>query len=222
MLWRARSGRDFREAVDQAIRGGYPPGRAVRHGLRGLTRRSPARHAQRLVDRRHGRRRAYWGPWGCGPGGWGNQWWGPPAGDRRDRGPDRAAGPGRRVGRLRRPHRPGTDGARPGTAMAGPVRAWTAGRGRGLGRDRARPGTLASATPCPAGPASLGRVDGRRRAGGALRRRLAHRRHGHPPCVHRGGRRHRADAAGRLPGRDRPHRLEPQPALLAGVAGHRH
>ena len=34
----ARSlGRDFREAVDQAMRGGYPPGRAVRHGLRGLT-----------------------------------------------------------------------------------------------------------------------------------------------------------------------------------------
>src|SRR6516225_6837344 len=34
----ARSlGRDFREAVDQAMRGGSGPGRAVRHGLRGVS-----------------------------------------------------------------------------------------------------------------------------------------------------------------------------------------
>lgn len=77
----ARSlGRDFREAVDQAIRGGYPPGRAVRDGLRGLT--DEARRGMRHGwSTHHGRRRAYWGQWGNGPGGWGNQWWGPPAED---------------------------------------------------------------------------------------------------------------------------------------------
>jgi hypothetical protein len=60
----ARSlGRDFREAVDQAVRGGYPPGRAVRHGLRGL--RDEARRGMRSGWTGH---QGHWrgGPWGCG------------------------------------------------------------------------------------------------------------------------------------------------------------
>jgi hypothetical protein len=67
----ARSlGRDFREAVDQAMRGGYPPGRAVRHGLRGVGHQ--ARRGMRSTwtspyGRRPGRPWTPWG-WGCGPG----------------------------------------------------------------------------------------------------------------------------------------------------------
>jgi hypothetical protein len=75
----ARSlGRDFREAVDQAVRGGSPPGRAVRHGLRGLT--NEARRGMRSGwHGRHGHGR-YWAPRGRGPGygGRGRPGWTPP------------------------------------------------------------------------------------------------------------------------------------------------
>jgi hypothetical protein len=76
----ARSlGRDFREAVDQARRGGYPPGRAVRHGLRGMS--DEARRGLRTGwspprARHHGRP---WNPWEHGSGYFGSRTpWGPP------------------------------------------------------------------------------------------------------------------------------------------------
>jgi hypothetical protein len=76
----ARSlGRDLREAVDQAVRGGYPPGRSVRDGLRDVT--DEARRGLRTgwsgpSGRRHGHHHRGWGPGYYG--GWGPPSWGPP------------------------------------------------------------------------------------------------------------------------------------------------
>ena len=121
----ARSlGRDFREAVDQAIRGGHSPGRAVRHGLRGVhdeARRGLRDNWSGSYRRRPGRP---WAPWGsgCGPG-----WGAPPRyGGRRSWAPP----PPPPRGSWRRPA-----GESP-TGGSGPPRASTGPPGPDWSRDR--------------------------------------------------------------------------------------
>ena len=157
----ARSlGRDFREAVDQAIRGGHSPGRAVRHGLRDM--RDEARRGLRdnwsgypgygSYRRRGGRPWAPWG-WGCGPGSnsspgyWGRNAWAPPPP------PPGAAQPG-----------PSDD---PASEPGGPGGPWAPA---GPGWDRRR----------PAGPGS-----NRGRATGPPRSSPRSRRSPLPPVRHR-------------------------------------
>ncbi len=172
-------------------------------------------------------------PWGWGSGtgaragatGGGGRRVGDTSG--RDRRPG-TPGPGRRRVVRAVPARPpdrtavGTVRARAGVGHGpGPSGAGPARTARRRGRDRRPSRPPRQRHRAAAGPASLGRLHRRRPPGRAVRRGLADRRHGHPACVDRGRRRHRAHAARRLAGRDRPDRLEPQPALLAGVAGHR-
>ena len=192
------------------MRGGHSPGRAVRHGLRGV--RDEARRGLRDNWSGSNRRRPGrpWAPWGsgCGPG-WGSppryggrRSWAPPPPPPGGPWPGRRDSPQRKVGAAachRRASGPGLESGPP--------------RRSALERPPAHPAATAPR------PSPVGRHDRPRPAGGPLRGGLADRsdRRLAPLGGGRGGR--RSDAPGRRPGRHRANGLELEPALLAGVAG---
>jgi hypothetical protein len=173
----ARSlGRDFREAVDQAMRGGYPPGRAVRHGLRDV--RDEARRGLRHGwsgphGRRHGRS---WSSraWGPGYGGWGPPPWGPPPDPGAPGGPAAPAGVAGPLGP------PGSEFAGPPYGPAGPYGPASPGAPGAAGPGWAPYPTWTGPSPTPAGapPEAAPWV-------GPSRRRPPSRRDRLPPVRHR-------------------------------------